>query len=95
MGMALLNVRLDPEDVRRAKALRKAGVPISELVRDAIRTEYERRVASARRKKRASRVVAEILASLPDAPDVAERTFDTSDRRAVKRHIRAKLGRPA
>jgi len=92
--MALLNVRLDPEDVRRAKALRKAGVPISGLVRDAIRAEYERRVAPAARGRRASRIVAEILASLPDPPDVAPRGFDLSDRLERRRHIASKLRKP-
>src|SRR5438067_1040230 len=40
--MRLLNVRLRSEDAARVAALRARHVPISQLVRDAIRNEYER-----------------------------------------------------
>ena len=45
--MSLLNVRLSPDDARRAAELRKAGIQISDIVRQAIRVylaqEPERR----------------------------------------------------
>lgn len=91
--MALLNVRLDEEDARMAAALRSAGVAISTVVRDAIRAEYERRVARPKAQRKPSQLVAEILASLPDPPDLPPRTFDVHDRRAARRHIAGKLGR--
>lgn len=91
-GMSLLNVRLDEADARMAAALRKAGVPMSTLVRDAIRAEYARRIASTV-KGRPSAIVAEILASLPDPPDMPPREVSIADRRAVRRHIAAKLER--
>jgi hypothetical protein len=91
--MALLNVRLDDEDARKAAALRRAGVPISTVVRDAIRTEYEQRIARPKALRRASQIVAEILTSLPDPPDLPPRSFDVHDRRAARRHITDKLAR--
>jgi hypothetical protein len=54
--MALLNVRLDEEDARTAAALRRAGVPISTIVRDAIRTEYAKRIARPKALRRASQI---------------------------------------
>jgi hypothetical protein len=91
--MPLLNVRLAPEDARRAKALRAKGVAISTLVRAAIRAEYDRRVVGGRRRSRPSRILAEILADLPDPPDLPPTEIDRTDRRAVRRHIAARLGR--
>lgn len=89
--MSLLNVRLDADDERRAKILRSAGVPISRIVREAIRAEYERRVALPRGETKPSHVVVEILESLPDPPDLAARPFPATDRRAVRRHVVRKL----
>jgi hypothetical protein len=88
--MSLLNVRLSPDDARRAAALRKAGIQISEVVREAIRAEYRRRGANAG-VRRPSLIVKTILEALPDPPDMPRRTVDTTDRRAVQRHIAAKL----
>jgi hypothetical protein len=89
--MALLNVRLDAGDARRAKALRDEGVAISALVRDAIRAEYDSRIARSRGRRRPSLVVAAILASLPDPPEMPPRSFEPTDRRAVRRHVVTKL----
>ena len=89
--MSLLNVRLNPEDARMAAELRRAGVPISGLVREAIRREYERRLGPDRRPNRASLLVVEILASLPDPGDLPAREFSVADRGAVRRHISKKL----
>jgi hypothetical protein len=90
-GMALLNVRLDPDDARRAKALREAGIPVSRIVREAIRSEYDRRIAKPRGGRRPSRIVADILAELPDPVELPARAFGADDRRAVRRHVVAKL----
>ncbi len=91
--MPLLNVRLGPEDASKAAALRSAGVPISALVRGAIRSEYERRIGPGRGRRRPSEVVSEILERLPDEPAAGRRGFALTDRRAIRRHIRARLGR--
>jgi hypothetical protein len=91
--MSLLNVRLSPDDARRAAELRKAGVQISDVVREAIRAEYLRMRSALGGKRRPSRIVGEILDALPDTPDVPRVVVDTSDRHAVRRHIAAELRR--
>jgi hypothetical protein len=91
--MSLLNVRLGPEEERMAAALRTAGVAISGLVRESLRAEYERRIGRTRKRK-GSEVVAAIIESLPDPPGLPAREFSVTDRRAVRRHVRAKLARP-
>ena len=90
--MPLLNVRLDAEDARMAAALRDAGVPISGLVREALHAEYDRRIGHAKPRRKRSRIVADILAALPDPPGLPP-PVDTSDRGAVRRHVQARLAR--
>jgi hypothetical protein len=90
--MKLLNVRLSPEDARRAAALRKNGVAVSGLVRDAIRSAYERRVG-ARGGGRPSALMAEIYREHPDLPGRTRAAHDLRNRRAVRRAIRARLRR--
>lgn len=85
--MPLLNVRLTPEDARRAAALRESGVLISRLVRESIRAEYDRRIPRRRRRRRASAVMAGIYADYPDPPDLPPRDYDVSDREAARRAI--------
>jgi len=85
--MPLLNVRLTPEDARRATALRESGVPISRLVREAIRAEYDRRLPRRRPRQRASVVMAEIYAAHPDPPDLPLRDYDVGDRATARRAI--------
>jgi hypothetical protein len=89
--MSLLNVRLSSDDARRAAALRKAGIRISDVVREAIRTEYLRRRSVKPGERRPSLIVLEILEALPDSADTPRRTLDATDRHAVRRHIAAKL----
>jgi len=88
--MSLINVRLSPEDDRKAKALRSEGVRISSLVREALRQEYERRVEARAKRKRPSSVVKEILRAFPSGGTPA-RAFDWHDRRAVRAHVRSRL----
>lgn len=90
--MPLLNVRLDPEDARKADELRAAGVKVSNVVREALRREHARLMGPGAKRKRPSEIVRDILARIPDE-EGASRTpeVDTSDRRAVARHIAAKL----
>ena len=90
--MSLLNVRLGPEEARAASALRGAGANLSEIVRSAIRTEYERQLGRRNKLRRPSELVAQILATLPDPADLPPRSLDSRDRRAVQRHIARKLG---
>lgn len=89
--MALVNVKLQAEDVERVRALRASGVRLSDLVRAAIRAEYVRRVRPAGTRK-PSEVVRRILDALPRDPGTAARPAAT-DRRAVRAFVAAKLRR--
>ncbi|MGO8996656.1 MAG: hypothetical protein ACLQVI_25355 [Polyangiaceae bacterium] len=90
--MPLLNVRLSPDDARRAAELREEGVQISDVVREAIRAEYLRRRPGRPGNRRPSNIVKEILAALPDPAETPlPRVVDPADRHAVRRHIAAKL----
>jgi hypothetical protein len=86
----LLNVRLGAEDQAMAAELRAGGVGMSELVRDAIRTEYGRR----RRRLRARDVeplLAEIYARHPDPSGPQRERPDSLDRGAVRTAIQRRL----
>lgn len=89
--MKLLNVRLDAEDSSKVQALRRQGVQISELVRCAIRSEYERR-RRALRPADVESMLQEIYAAHPVPADLPPRGFDVHDRRAFReamaRHVR-------
>ncbi len=89
--MTLLNVRLNADDARRATELRQTGVQISQVVRDAIRVEHERRIGRRRSRRETSTILAEIYAAHPDAPDAPRRGFDLRDRKAARRAILRKL----
>jgi hypothetical protein len=82
--MTLVNVRLDADDARRVAELRRAGVQISSIVRQAIRTEHERRVGKRARGGAAAALLARIYADHPETPDVERRGYDLRDRRAVR-----------
>ncbi len=91
--MALLNVRLDADDARRVAELRREGVQISRLVREAIRAEHEQRRRRRRTGRDAAALIAQIYADHPDTPDVRPRTYDLRDRRAVRQAVEARLRR--
>jgi hypothetical protein len=93
IGVKLLNVRLSPEDARRAAALRKDGVPVSRIVRAAIRSAYERRAGGRAGGQRASAIMATIYREHPDPPERPRAPRDLRDRRAVTRAIRTRLAR--
>jgi hypothetical protein len=91
----LVNVRLGAEDAALVSALRRDGVELSSLVRDAIREEYGRR----RKRLRAGDVDALLAAvyarypepepALPPAPDIHDRRGFAA---AVGRKVRADAG---
>lgn len=91
--MKLLNVRLGPEDARMAARLKKDGMPISRVVRDAIRAAYERHAAARARRRRASEIMADIYREHPDPPDLPRGKRDLRDRGHVRRVIRKRLQR--
>jgi hypothetical protein len=88
---SLLNVRLDAEDSRRADDLKRAGVQLSTLVRQAIRSEHQRRIGGRHARRRAAQVMAEIYAASPDPPGLSKRSYDVHDSEQARRAIRKKL----
>ena len=91
--MPLLNVRLSADDARRAAELRKAGVQISSLVREAIRGEHDRRVQRPRAQQSTAEILAAIYTAHPDPPRAPHRGFDLRDRKAAREAILGKLQR--
>ena len=91
--MRLLNVRLGPEDSRIAAELRKEGVQLSRVVREALRAAHTVGGASRSRRRRASDIMAEIYAQFPDPPGLARRRFDLRHRRSARRAIAARAKR--
>jgi post-segregation antitoxin (ccd killing protein) len=94
--MKLINVRLGTEDARLAARLRKDGIQISRVVREAIRAAYHDRVEGRPRRRRPSEIMAEIYAALPDPPGLPPRRYDLRDPSSVRRQIlaRRRLRRP-
>jgi hypothetical protein len=92
MGTRLVNVRLDEERIRKARALRASGVGISDLLREAIDDRYERSVRS--KGLDVAAMMRRIFEEYPDPPDLPPRGYDVHDRaaarRAVVRHLRRK-----
>ena len=86
----LVNVRLDPERVRKAQFLRERGVPLSDVLREAIDERF-----AAHRQAAEPPDVQAIIASLferhPDPPDLPPRGYDVHDRRAASRAIARRL----
>jgi hypothetical protein len=89
----LLNVRLSPDDARKAAALRKDGIAVSCLVREAIRTAYDKRPGAREGGRRASAIIAEIYREHPDPPGRRRAANEPRNRRGVRRVIRARLTR--
>jgi hypothetical protein len=92
--MKLLNVRLGPEDARMVARLQEQGLPISSLVRDAIRAAYKRQRTAAHSGRRAREIMADIYREHPDPLVLRSRRRDLRNRRKVRREIRARLRRP-
>jgi hypothetical protein len=95
----LVNVRLDPERVRKAQVLRERGVSLSDVVREAIDQQYEAvEQEEAPKRLRTARDVdgffKELFEKYPDPPDHKPRDYDVHDRHqaaaAIRRMLRAK-----
>lgn len=91
--MKLLNVRLGPDDARMAARLREAGIPISRVVRDAIRAAHERHAALRAARRPASEIMADIYREYPNRPNLPRGKRDLTDRARVRRLIRQRLRR--
>lgn len=89
--MAVLNVRLAPEDQRLAQDLRDEGVELSGIVRDAIRTEHARRIGKRARRPKPSAVVRALIEAHPAPVGSRPTRPDPRDRRAVQAFVAATL----
>jgi len=92
MASRLVNVRLDPERDRKARALRDSGVALSDLVRDAIDRRFDELAGSATPAEVRRRLDA-ILAAHPDPSNLPPREHDPHDRRQVRAVIARRLRR--
>jgi hypothetical protein len=90
--MKLVNVRLNEDDAAKAEALKKQGIQLSSLMRQAIRDEYERQ-HSQREHIDTDAVLERIYAEHPLPADQATPPVDTTDRRAFREHILTRLRR--
>ena len=93
MGTRLVNVRLDEERMRKARALRAAGVAISDLLREAIDRRYERAIRS--KGLEVSAIMRRIFEEYPDPPDLPPRGYDVHDQAATRRAVVRRLRRKA
>ena len=92
--MKLVNVRLSDEDAAKVADLRRQGVQLSEVVREAVRARHLA-LRPALTAKDVRPLLEEIFARHPlDARDERP-AVDTTDRRAVKALVRRKLRRSA
>ncbi|MFL5451634.1 MAG: hypothetical protein ACJ78V_07000 [Myxococcales bacterium] len=85
--MKLLNVRLGPDESRIVAELRRDGVQISRLVRDALHSAYRARQATRATRRRPSEMMAAIYSELPDPPGLPRRRVDLGDRQSMRRAI--------
>ena len=93
MASRLRNVRLDDKHLRKVRKLREAGRTLTDVVRDAIDTQY----AAVTRPQAAdpASVVAKILERYPDPQPLPPRSYDVHDRRAARGAISRAVRRRA
>jgi hypothetical protein len=84
-----MNVRLDEQRSRKARALRENGVSLSEIVREAIDDRFEK--LNVRGKRNARTIMASIFAEYPDPPGIQPRSYDVHDSRQARTAIRRKI----
>ena len=93
MSTRLVNVRLDEERLRKAKALRKKGISLSDLVRAAIDQRCEHALSS-RGPRDVRAIFTRLDAEYPiSARDLGPLKYDVHDRRQAATAIRKRLVR--
>ena len=85
MKSRLVNVRLDADRLRKARALRKQGVALSDVVREAIDERYGQ--AHGRPQSDAHEIIRRLFEQHPDPADLSARAYDVHDRAAARRAI--------
>ena len=92
MSGRLVNVRLDERRLERARRLRASGIPLSDLVREAIDRQYEELIKPSTPRDTVG-IMKEIYAQFPDPPGLPSRGYDIHDRRQARHAILRKLRR--
>ena len=90
--MKLVNVRLSDDDAAKVADLRRQGVELSEVVREAVRTRHSA-LRPALKPGDVRPLLDSIYARHPLEDDRERPAVETTDRRAVRRLIRKKLQR--
>ena len=85
MNPRLVNVRLDAARLRKAQVLRRRGIALSDVVREAIDARYGQLESAPRSDVTA--MVRRIFDEHPDPADLPERGYDVHDRQAARRAI--------
>ena len=85
MKPRLVNVRLDAARLRKAQTLRRRGIALSDVVREAIDARYGQLQSAPRSDVTA--IVRRIFDEHPDPADLPERGYDVHDRQAARRAI--------
>ncbi len=89
MGSRLVNVRLDSERLRKAQTLRRRGVALSDVVREAIDERFSALQSTSRVDIKA--IVRRIFEQYPDPSDLPPRDYDVHDRHAAREAVLRKL----
>lgn len=90
MNTRLINVRLGEEHVRKVDVLRREGVVLSDLVREAIDAKYEALTAG-EQPYDAEELIERLFTAYPDPAELPPRGYDVHERRAAREAIRRRL----
>jgi len=91
MNSGLINVRLDPERVRKVQTLRERGVRLSDVVREAIDERFLRLRAESQPDVRT--LIRKLFEQYPDPAGLPRRDYDVHDRSAACQAILRKIRR--
>ena len=89
MGSRLVNVRLDAERLRKAQTLRRRGVTLSDVVREAIDERFSELQPASPVDVKA--IVRRMFEQYPDPSDLPPRDYDLHDRHEARQAILRKL----
>jgi len=89
MSSRLINVRLDPERLRKARTLRERGVRLSDLVREAIDERFLRLRPESQPDART--LIRRLFEQYPDPAGLPRRDYDVHDRSAARKAILRKI----
>jgi hypothetical protein len=92
MASRLLNVRLDPDRLRKARRLRAAGVVLSDLVREAIDARFDA-IGQPITARGVAAAIAGILERYPDPTGLPASSYDVHVAAAARAAVLGQLAR--